>query len=97
MPGAASVCKQHLHSLLIPGICLGSSPTLTSYLFNRGSANEEVAPLGEGPSDDDVAASTSSSGEEDEDDSSSISSKGDPEQPEESAVRRGDTVYDLWL
>ncbi|XP_039989502.1 FYVE, RhoGEF and PH domain-containing protein 6-like isoform X2 [Xiphias gladius] len=53
--------------------------------YERRSANEEVAPLGEGPSDDDVAASTSSSGEEDEDDSSSISSKGDPEQPEESA------------
>uniref|UniRef100_A0A4W6F2W8 FYVE, RhoGEF and PH domain containing 6 n=1 Tax=Lates calcarifer TaxID=8187 RepID=A0A4W6F2W8_LATCA len=50
--------------------------------------NEEAAPLGEGPSDDDIVANTSSSDEEDEGDSSSVSSKGDPEQPEESTVRR---------
>ncbi|XP_067446279.1 FYVE, RhoGEF and PH domain-containing protein 6-like [Thunnus thynnus] len=51
------------------------------------SVDEEVAPLDDGHSDDDVMAHTSD--EEDEDDSSSISSKGDPEQPEESATPSG--------
>ncbi|XP_050929204.1 FYVE, RhoGEF and PH domain-containing protein 6 [Lates calcarifer] len=51
--------------------------------------NEEAAPLGEGPSDDDIVANTSSSDEEDEGDSSSVSSKGDPEQPEESTTQSG--------
>ena len=54
--------------------------------FNRSSASEEVEPLGDGPSDDDFIVNTLSSDEEDENDSSSISSKGDAEQSEESAV-----------
>lgn len=41
-----------------------------------------MTPLDDGLSDDDIMAHTS-----DEDDSSSISSKGEPEQPEESVVR----------
>ncbi|XP_040894890.1 FYVE, RhoGEF and PH domain-containing protein 6-like [Toxotes jaculatrix] len=56
---------------------------------DESSANEEVAPLGDGPSDDDIVASTLSSDEEDEDESSSMSSKGDPEQPEESTKQTG--------
>ncbi|XP_062277515.1 FYVE, RhoGEF and PH domain-containing protein 6-like [Scomber scombrus] len=55
-------------------------------LFNRSSVDEEVTPLDDGPSDDDIMAHTS---DEDEDDSSSISSKGEPEQPEESATLSG--------
>uniref|UniRef100_A0A8D3CTI5 FYVE, RhoGEF and PH domain containing 6 n=1 Tax=Scophthalmus maximus TaxID=52904 RepID=A0A8D3CTI5_SCOMX len=55
----------------------------------RSSVSEEVAPLGDGPSDDDFMATTLSSDEEDENDSSSISSKGDPEQAEESATQSG--------
>lgn len=51
--------------------------------FDRSSVDEEVAPLDEGASDDDVLANTS----DEENDSSSISSKGDPEQPEESQVK----------
>uniref|UniRef100_A0A665VRE2 FYVE, RhoGEF and PH domain-containing protein 6-like n=1 Tax=Echeneis naucrates TaxID=173247 RepID=A0A665VRE2_ECHNA len=54
--------------------------TSTDY---ESSTNEDVAPLGDGPSDDEIAANTSSSDEEDENDSSSISSKGDPEPLEE--------------
>uniref|UniRef100_A0A3B4VKM9 FYVE, RhoGEF and PH domain containing 6 n=2 Tax=Seriola dumerili TaxID=41447 RepID=A0A3B4VKM9_SERDU len=57
--------------------------------YERNSANEESAPLGDGPSDDDIAANISSSDEEDND-SSSISSKGDPEQPEESTTQSGE-------
>ncbi|XP_071351061.1 FYVE, RhoGEF and PH domain-containing protein 6-like isoform X1 [Trachinotus anak] len=57
--------------------------------YERSSANEEGAPLGDGPSDDDIVADTLSSDEEDENDSSSISSKGDPEQPEESTSQSG--------
>lgn len=41
--------------------------------------------MDDGLSEDDILANTSD--EEDEDDYSSISSKGDPEQPEESPVR----------
>ncbi|XP_026166656.1 FYVE, RhoGEF and PH domain-containing protein 6-like [Mastacembelus armatus] len=55
--------------------------------YDRSSVNEEVAPLGVSPLDDDIVANTSD--EEDEDDGSSISSKGDPEHPEESATRNG--------
>uniref|UniRef100_UPI0037E979A2 FYVE, RhoGEF and PH domain-containing protein 6-like isoform X2 n=1 Tax=Semicossyphus pulcher TaxID=241346 RepID=UPI0037E979A2 len=51
--------------------------------YERSSVDEEVAPLDDGPSDDDILANTSD--EEDEGDSSSVSSKGDPEQPEESS------------
>lgn len=76
MPSDASVCS-HIYFF--------SPLTLTPWPFNRSSVDEEVAPLDDGPSDDDIMAH--SSDEEDEDDSSSISSKGDPEQPEESAVR----------
>ena len=57
-------------------------------LLNRSSASEEVEPLGDAPSDDDYMVNTLSSDEEFENDSSSISSKGDAEQSEESAVRR---------
>ncbi|KAG7522925.1 FYVE, and PH domain-containing 6-like [Solea senegalensis] len=55
----------------------------------RSSASEEMAPMGDEPTDDDdyeeddFEANTSFSEEEDENDSSSISSKGDAEQPEE--------------
>ncbi|TNN82104.1 FYVE, RhoGEF and PH domain-containing protein 6 [Liparis tanakae] len=45
---------------------------------DRISVDEEVSPLDDGPSDDEILANTS------EDDGSSVSSKGDPEQPEES-------------
>ncbi|XP_034390577.1 FYVE, RhoGEF and PH domain-containing protein 6-like isoform X2 [Cyclopterus lumpus] len=45
---------------------------------DRISVDEEVSPLDDGPSDEEILANTS------EDDGSSISSKGDPEQPEES-------------
>ncbi len=55
--------------------------------FDRSSVDEEVAPLDEGPSDEDILANTS----DEEDDSSSTSSKGEPGQREESPVRR-DTV-----
>ncbi|XP_054475735.1 FYVE, RhoGEF and PH domain-containing protein 6-like isoform X2 [Anoplopoma fimbria] len=47
------------------------------------SVDEEVTPLNEFLSDEDILANTS----EDEDDNSSISSKGDPEQPEESPTQ----------
>lgn len=43
-----------------------------------------MAPLDDGPSDEDILANSS----DEEDDSSSISSKGESEQPEESLVRR---------
>lgn len=43
-----------------------------------------MAPLDDGPSDEEILANSS----DEEDDSSSISSKGDSEQPEESPVRR---------
>lgn len=56
--------------------------TIESCRFDR-FVDEDVAPLDDGPSDDDILANTS----DEEDDSSSISSKGDPEQPEESLVR----------
>ncbi|XP_010755589.3 FYVE, RhoGEF and PH domain-containing protein 6 [Larimichthys crocea] len=52
---------------------------------DRSSVDEEVAPLDDGVSDDDVLANTS----DEENDSSSISSKGDPEQPEESQTKSG--------
>lgn len=52
--------------------------------YRSVSVDEEVALVNEVPSDDDILAN--SSDEEDEDDSSSISSKGDPEKPEESAT-----------
>ncbi|KAM7002593.1 FYVE, RhoGEF and PH domain-containing protein 6-like [Tautogolabrus adspersus] len=55
--------------------------------YERSSVDEEVAPLDEGPSDDDTLANTSD--EEDEGDSSSVSSKGDPEQAEESTTQSG--------
>ncbi|XP_069384174.1 FYVE, RhoGEF and PH domain-containing protein 6-like [Paralichthys olivaceus] len=57
--------------------------------YERSSTSEEVAPLGDGPSDDDFMANTLSSDEEDENDSSSISSKGDTEQSEESTMQSG--------
>ncbi|KAG7999621.1 hypothetical protein GBF38_000039 [Nibea albiflora] len=76
MPAAASLCPKHLHSVFMPYFPL----TLTSYSFDRSSVDEEVAPLDDGASDDDVLANTS----DEENDSSSISSKGDAEQPEES-------------
>lgn len=47
--------------------------------------DEEVAPLGDGPSDDDVMANSS----DEEDDSSSVSSKGEAERPEERRVKTG--------
>lgn len=47
--------------------------------------DEEVAPLEEGPSDDDILANSS----DEEEDSSSVSSKGEAERPEESRVRSG--------
>lgn len=73
------------------GICLYSLLTPTSCLFDRSSVDEEVAPLDDGPSDDDILANTS----DEEDDSSSISSKGDPEQREESPVSsRTCLIYD---
>lgn len=53
--------------------------------YERSSVDEEVTPLDDAPSDDDILANTS----DDEADSSSISSKGDPEQPEESAMQSG--------
>ncbi|XP_020514107.2 FYVE, RhoGEF and PH domain-containing protein 6 [Labrus bergylta] len=62
------------------------SPIPTDY-DERSSVDEEVAPLDEGPSDDDILANTSD--EEDEGDSSSVSSKGDPEQVEESMTQSG--------
>nr|XP_046248961.1 FYVE, RhoGEF and PH domain-containing protein 6-like isoform X2 [Scatophagus argus] len=49
----------------------------------ESSVDEEVTPPGE--ADDDILANTS----DEEDDSSSVSSKGDPEQPEESPVPTG--------
>ncbi|XP_075945436.1 FYVE, RhoGEF and PH domain-containing protein 6-like [Anarhichas minor] len=49
--------------------------------YDRSSVDEEVTPLDDGPSDEDILINTS------EDDSSSISSKGDPEQPEESPMQ----------
>ncbi|XP_035521598.1 FYVE, RhoGEF and PH domain-containing protein 6-like [Morone saxatilis] len=51
----------------------------------RSSVDEEVPPLDDGPSDDDIVANMS----DEEDYSSSISSKGDPEQPEESPTQSG--------
>lgn len=57
--------------------------TLTSCGSVRSSIDEEVAPLDEGHSDDDILANSSDA----EDDSSSTSSKGDSEQPEKSSVR----------
>lgn len=60
-------------------------------LFDRRSVDEEVTPLDDGPSDDEILANTS----EEEDDSSSISSKGEAEPAEESTVRG--TQLDLWL
>lgn len=53
--------------------------------FDKSSVDEEVAPLEDGPVDDDILPNTSD--EEGEDDSSSNSSKGVPEQPDESTVR----------
>ncbi|XP_044049424.1 FYVE, RhoGEF and PH domain-containing protein 6-like [Siniperca chuatsi] len=53
----------------------------------RSSVDEEVAPLDDGPSDEDILANTSD--EEEEDDNSSISSRGDPEQPEENMTQSG--------
>ncbi|KAM4572259.1 FYVE, RhoGEF and PH domain-containing protein 6-like [Odontesthes bonariensis] len=50
--------------------------------YDRSSVDEEVAPMNEPSWDDDVVAN--STDEEDEDDSSSVSSKGNPEAPEES-------------
>ncbi|XP_029288828.1 FYVE, RhoGEF and PH domain-containing protein 6-like [Cottoperca gobio] len=58
-------------------------PTPTDY--ERSSVDEEVTPL----DDDDILANTSEDEDEEEDDSSSISSKGDPEQPEESTALSG--------
>ncbi|KAM3870531.1 FYVE, RhoGEF and PH domain-containing protein 6-like [Diretmus argenteus] len=55
---------------------------------DRGSVNEEVPQLDDGPSDDDVIMAHSSD-EEDEDDGSSTSSKGDAEPPEERATEHG--------
>lgn len=72
-----------INASLCSGICLDFLPTITSCRFDRSSVDEEVAPLDDDPSDDDILANTS----DEEDDSSSISSKGDPEQPEESLVR----------
>ncbi|KAK2842471.1 hypothetical protein Q5P01_012671 [Channa striata] len=54
---------------------------------DRNAVNEEVQPLSEGPSDDDIMPNTSE--EEDEEDSSSVSSKGEPEQPEGSTTQNG--------
>lgn len=62
-----------------PGISLDFLLTIASCRFDR-FVDEDVD---DGPSDDDILANTS----DEEDDSSSISSKGDPEQPEESLVR----------
>ncbi|XP_041650620.1 FYVE, RhoGEF and PH domain-containing protein 6-like [Cheilinus undulatus] len=53
----------------------------------ESSVDEEVAPLDEGPSDEDILANTSE--EEDEGDSCSVSSKGEPEQVEESMTQSG--------
>ncbi|XP_069018551.1 FYVE, RhoGEF and PH domain-containing protein 6-like [Embiotoca jacksoni] len=49
---------------------------------DRSSVDEDVALVNEASFEDDIAANTSD--EEDEDDNSSVSSKGDPEQPEDS-------------
>ncbi|KAK5867155.1 hypothetical protein PBY51_011671 [Eleginops maclovinus] len=53
--------------------------------LERSSVDEEVTPLEDGPSDEDILANTS----EEEDDSSSISSKGEAEQAEESTGQSG--------
>ncbi|KAF3855030.1 hypothetical protein F7725_023085 [Dissostichus mawsoni] len=53
--------------------------------LERSSVDEEVTPLDDGPSDDEILANTS----EEEDDSSSISSKGEAEQAEESTGQSG--------
>ncbi|XP_034542309.1 FYVE, RhoGEF and PH domain-containing protein 6-like [Notolabrus celidotus] len=53
----------------------------------ESSVDEDVNPLDEGPSDEDILANTSD--EEDEEDSSSVSSKGDPEQPGENTAQSG--------
>ncbi|XP_045892694.1 FYVE, RhoGEF and PH domain-containing protein 6-like isoform X1 [Micropterus dolomieu] len=53
----------------------------------ESSVDEEVAPLEDGPVDDDILPNTSD--EEGEDDSSSNSSKGVPEQPDESTTQGG--------
>lgn len=66
--------------------------TLTLCPF-RNSANE--TPLDDDLSNDDIITNISSSDEQGENDTSSISSKGEPEQPAESTVRRADTAYDL--
>ncbi|XP_042351672.1 FYVE, RhoGEF and PH domain-containing protein 6-like [Plectropomus leopardus] len=63
----------------------GSQQCQTPTDYERSSVDEEVTPLDGGHSDDDIMANTS----EDEGDSSSISSKGDPEQPEESTTQSG--------
>lgn len=91
------LCVHNTCLFLLWHLSLFLPDPLTPCPFDRSPINEEAAPLGEGPSDDDIVANTSSSDEEDEGDSSSVSSKGDPEQPEESTVRRADAVYNLWL
>lgn len=53
--------------------------------LERRSVDEEVTPLDDGPSDDEILANTS----EEEDDSSSISSKGEAEPAEESTGQSG--------
>ncbi|XP_034074705.1 FYVE, RhoGEF and PH domain-containing protein 6-like isoform X1 [Gymnodraco acuticeps] len=53
--------------------------------LERSSVDEEVTPLDDGPSDDEILANTS----EEEDDSSSISSKGEAEPAEESTGQSG--------
>ncbi|XP_070763304.1 FYVE, RhoGEF and PH domain-containing protein 6-like [Enoplosus armatus] len=65
----------------------GHQESQTPTEYERSSVDEEVAPLDDGPSDDNILANTSD--EEYVDDSSSISSKGDPEQPEESTTQSG--------
>lgn len=52
--------------------------------FSRSSVDEEVAPLDDGQSDDDILANSS----DEEGDSSSVSSKGEAERPEESRVKQ---------
>lgn len=97
MPAAASVstAPAQFTLMLLASVSVSFLDSNIVTLYHRSSVSEEVAPLGDGPSDDDFMATTLSSDEEDENDSSSISSKGDPEQAEESAVRRADTVNDL--
>ncbi|KAG7221099.1 hypothetical protein INR49_017540 [Caranx melampygus] len=73
-----------------PYMCLekntGHQQRQTPTECERSSANE--TPLGDGFSNDDIIANISSSDEEEVNDTSSISSKGDPEQPEESTGRQ---------